>query len=141
MKSISLTCFLIISFFGFAQEEQKIKATLENYLNGTSYNVPDQISSAFYPEADLFLSKKGQDIFIMSVQEYSDLFKKREKGVFNGRTGRVLAIDISNTIAMAKAEIQIEKAKLRFIDIFLLKKIEKEWKIISKAATEIPWKD
>ena len=84
------------------------------------------------------MSKEGQEIWVLSPKEYAALFEHREKGVFNGREGKIIAIDIANDIATAKAEIQIPSRNLHIVDLFLLKKLEGEWKIISKAATQIP---
>ena len=61
---------------------------------------------------------------------------KTKQGKFNGRVGKILSVDQENDIAMAKAEILTKRGEIRYIDIFLLKKIEGEWKIISKAATK-----
>ncbi len=116
-------------------EETAIRETLQKYLDGSSHSNPEQITSAFYAEADLFLSKKDQELWILSPQEYADLFKNREKGKFNGRIGKILAIDQASDIASAKASIEIPSRNMTFIDIFLLKKLQGEWKIISKAAT------
>ncbi|MGX1928220.1 nuclear transport factor 2 family protein [Flagellimonas sp. 2504JD4-2] len=118
-------------------EEAAIKATLQKYLDGSSHSDPDLITSAFYEEADLFLSKKDQELWVLSPEEYANLFKNREKGKFNGRVGKILSVDYANNIASAKAEIAIPSRNMLFIDIFLLKKLEGEWKIISKAATSI----
>ena len=131
--------FLVATVSLFSQsEEESIRKTLRNYLDGSSYSNPEQIESAFYEDAPLFLSKEGQEIYLLSSKEYSDLFQKREKGKFNGREGKILTIDQSNDIAMAKAEIKIPARNMHFIDIFLLKKLEGQWKIISKAATLMP---
>ncbi len=141
MKSIILSFFfLAIStpIFGQSEEEAAIREALTNYIHGSSYNDPEQIVSAFYAEAPLFLSKEGQEIYRLSPSAYADLFKKREKGVFNGRVGNILSVDQEHNIATAKAEILIEAQDMRFIDLFLLKKLDGEWKIISKAATLIP---
>ncbi|MEM9362724.1 MAG: nuclear transport factor 2 family protein [Bacteroidota bacterium] len=139
MKKTLLTLiFFVISFSVSAQSEvESIRKTLQNYLEGSSYNNLEQIQSAFYENAPLFLSKEGQEIYRLSPKEYADLFKKREKGKFNGREGKILTIDLSHNIAMAKAEIKIPARNMTFVDIFLLKKLEGEWKIISKAATLI----
>ena len=40
-------------------------------------------------------------------------------------------------IAMAKVEIAIPKANMVYIDLFLLKKLDGTWKIISKTATRV----
>ncbi|MEM7483963.1 MAG: nuclear transport factor 2 family protein [Bacteroidota bacterium] len=137
-KVLFLISFVFLTTSLIAQaEEDSIKATLQKYLDGSSYNNQELIESAFYEEADLFLSKKDQELWVLSPKEYSALFKNREKGKFNGRVGKILMIDYANNIACAKAEISIPKGDLKFIDIFLLKKLEGEWKIISKAATQI----
>ncbi len=141
MKSVILAFFLAAisaPIFGQSKEDAAIRETLTNYIEGSSYNNPEQIVSAFYSEAPLFLSKAGQEIYRLSPSEYADLFKKREKGVFNGRVGNILIVDQEHNIATAKAEILIEAQDMRFIDMFLLKKLDGEWRIISKAATRIP---
>lgn len=135
------TTFLILTWLcltlvATAQSEEKaIRETLQQYIDGSSYNNIAMITSAFYEKADLFLSKKDQELWVLSPEEYGALFKDREKGKFNGRVGKIILIDRSNNIAMAKAEIAIPKRNMRFIDLFLLKKLNGKWKIISKAAT------
>lgn len=138
MKKTAFILSLLFSVASLAQTEvEQIQKTLLNYINGSSYNDPQLIQTAFYEEADLFLSKKDQEIWVLTPKEYAALFKKREKGKFNGREGKILSIDFANNIASAKAEIAIPSSDLLFIDIFLLKKLSGEWKIISKAATQI----
>ncbi|MEM8999068.1 MAG: nuclear transport factor 2 family protein [Bacteroidota bacterium] len=139
MKRISLISTLLFSILSMAQSEHNtIRETLQRYLDGSSHNDTALIESAFYDDADLYLSKEGQEIWILSPKAYADLFKNRTKGEFNGREGKILAIDQSHDIATAKAEIRIPSRSLHFIDIFLLKKLQGEWKIISKAATLLP---
>ncbi|UII81428.1 nuclear transport factor 2 family protein [Flagellimonas sp. CMM7] len=139
MKTQFLTfTLLFLSLFLSAQsEEEAIKQTLQNYIDGSSYNNQELIQSAFYEGAELFLSKKDQELWVLSPEEYANLFKNREQGKFNGRNGKILMVDYANNIASAKAEILIPKQNLKFIDIFLLKKLDDKWKIISKAATQI----
>lgn len=138
MKKAVTVVFVLFSILTSAQSELvEIQKTLMNYINGSSYNDPELIQSAFYEEADLYLSKKDQEIWVLNPKEYADLFQKRTKGEFNGREGKVLTIDFVGNIASAKAEIRIPSKDLLYVDIFLLKKIAGEWKIISKAATQI----
>ncbi|MEO9893678.1 nuclear transport factor 2 family protein [Aurantibacter sp.] len=119
-------------------EENEIRQALQLYIDGSSYNDPEKISEPFYEDVQMFLSKKDQPIYILSISEYASLFEKREKGKFNGRVGKILFVDQENDIALAKAEILITEENLRFIDMFILKKLEDGWKIISKAATLMP---
>lgn len=136
-KSFFTIClFSLILNVSAQSEEEAIRHTLQTYIDGSSYSDPEKIETAFYENADLFLSKKDQELWVLTPKEYGDLFKNRKKGKFNGRIGNILAIDVENVIASAKAEILIPEHKLRFIDIFLLKKLDGKWKIISKAATQ-----
>lgn len=137
-KTAALFLVLFTAIVSAQSEMEEIQKTLMNYINGSSYNDAKMIQSAFYEEADLFLSKKDQEIWLLSPKEYADLFQNRTKGEFNGREGKILTIDIANNIASAKAEIKIPSNNMVFIDIFLLKKLTEEWKIISKAATLMP---
>ena len=123
MKKLTLSVlFILQSLWSLAQtEEQLIQHCIQRYLVGTSYSMPDSISSAFYTEANLFLSSKDKPVWIMPAADYAKLFKKEDEGKFNGRIGRIVSIDIYNDIATAKAEILIPERKLEFMDIFLLK--------------------
>ncbi len=140
MRKPILTLLIIIASMQLTaqSEEDAVRHTLQLYLHGTSYNNPEEIRGAFYDNASLFLSKKDQEIFIMTPSEYADLFEKGEQPKFNGRKGKIIFVSTENDIAIAKAEILIPDGNLRFMDIFLLKKIGGIWKIISKAATLMP---
>ncbi|MBP2834169.1 nuclear transport factor 2 family protein [Aquimarina sp. U1-2] len=130
--------FLMISSIFMAQsEEERIKTTINIYIEGTSYNKPKTIKEAFYKEATLFLSHKEKEIWIAPIEEYASWFEKKERDKFNGRIGKIISVDQENDIAMAKAEILAQGKDTRYIDIFLLKKIKGKWKIISKAATKM----
>ena len=137
MKTYFLSIAVCIAFnVTFAQsEEDQIKSTLQTYIKGTSHNQPEVIKEAFYKEANLFLSHKEKELWIVPIAEYASWFEKKEKGKFNGRIGNVLSIDQENDIAIAKVEILSEGKETRYIDLFLLKRIKGKWQIISKAAT------
>ncbi|MEL6845762.1 MAG: nuclear transport factor 2 family protein, partial [Bacteroidota bacterium] len=138
-KHLCYVLFCCCSYFLHAQsDEALIRATLMDYLTGSSYSKLDQIQAAFYEEAQLYLSHRDHDVFIKSPKEYADLFAKRPADQFNGREGRILSVKIDNTIAMARLEVKIPAWESIFIDQCLLKKINGEWKIIAKSATELP---
>ncbi len=133
-----ITLFLVSCNITIAQsEDDQIRSSINKYLKGTSYNQPEMIKEAFYDEANLFLTHKEKKLWIVPIKEYASWFEKKERGKFNGRIGKILSIDKENDIAMAKAEISAKDKDMRYIDIFLLKKIDGKWKIISKAATTI----
>jgi len=134
----SISLFLISTTITAQTEKEAVNKALQLYIDGSSYNDPEKIVAPFYDDARMFLSKKDQPIYVLSATEYAALFEKREKGKFNGRVGTILSVDIANDIALAKVEILIAARNMRFIDMFILKKLEGDWKIISKAATLMP---
>ncbi len=115
-------------------ETKQIENTLMDYIEGTSYNHPDQIQEAFYTDANLYLDKKDQDIWVVPISQYVGWFKKGKQGQFNGRIGNILSVDYFGNVASAKAEILMPKNNVKYVDLFILKKINKQWKIISKTA-------
>ncbi len=133
--------FLFVAIFNlqisFSQSETSlIEKTLKNYTEGSSYNKPKMLESAFYSKATLYLTgKKGFNVY--SPKEYVVFFKNSEIGKFNGRNSKVLAIEVIKDIATAKVEISGPDRKWVYIDLFLLKKIDQNWVIISKTATKV----
>jgi len=118
-------------------EHALVEKTLQNYINGSSYNQLEMLASAFTDNATLYLTGRDGSFKRYTPQEYAGFFKNGEKGKFNGRDGKVLAIEIIKDIATAKVEIAGPDRSWVYIDLFLLKKIENEWKIISKTATRV----
>ena len=115
-------------------ERQAIETSLRNYIDGTSYNDGDKIRAAFYPSANLYLEKADTPLWTVKADEYIKWFKPEKEGQFSGRVGEILSIDIEGGIATAKAEILLPAKNTRFIDMFLLKKLDGQWQIISKSA-------
>ncbi len=150
MKKTILVIITLVSFvmlYGQATNEEQIRSTLNDYIEGSSYNKIDQMQKAFADNATLYLTNREGEFKIYTPQQYSDFFKNSEPGTFNGRVGKILEIKIESDIATARVEIVISERKSKYIDLFLLKNIAgKGWKIISKTATktEYPgqvWRD
>ena len=117
-------------------EHSLVEKTLQNYMEGSSYNKLDLLESAFTKNATLYLT--GKDGFkLYTPKEYAGFFKNKKYGEFNGRNGKVLSIEVVKDIATAKVEIAGLERKWVYIDLFLLKKTENGWKIISKTATRV----
>ena len=133
---------LLITIFSFqftnAQSEfANVEKALQKYMEGSSYNKPELLLSAFTGNATLYLTNRNGDFKTYTPKEYTAFFKGAEKGKFNGRDAKVLAIEVTKDIATAKVEIAGPERKWVYIDLFLLKKNEKGWKIISKTATRV----
>ncbi len=138
MKNLFYTiAFIALSGTTFAQSEEKLIAdALTNYIEGTSYRRPEQISKAFYKDAKLYLNNKNDELWVVPSSEYISWYEKGEQNKFSGRTGRILNIDRENDIAVAKVEILIPERELRLTDLFLMKKLEGSWVVMSKSASK-----
>lgn len=116
-------------------DRQQVEQTLHDYIQGTSFSNPTQIARAFDPQANLYLTKKDQPHWIVPSSTYIDWFKDRPVGTPVGRIGEIISIDIEGDVAAAKVEVIMPKRKARYADLMLLKKLEGQWKIISKTAS------
>lgn len=134
-RNLLLITLFILSISVYSQtEEDLINVTLLNYIEGTSYSQTERIEKAFYPEANLYLENKEKELWVVPIDQYTSWFDNGKQGQFNGRIGNVLSIDHRNNIAVAKVEILFPSNKSKYIDMFLLKKLQNGWKIMSKAA-------
>lgn len=124
-------------FVSVHPEYVSIEQTLHNYIEGSSYNKLDLLESAFANDATLYLTGRDGVFKVYTPKDYLGFFKNGETGKFNGRDGKILGIEVVKDIATAKVEIAGPERKWVYIDLFLLKKFENGWKIISKTATRV----
>ena len=142
LRTILACCLLSITAVASAasaeQDDNAIRETVRLYMHGTSYNVQSEINQAFHASSRLYLDGKNDAEWELSGPEYAKLFSQEKAGQFNGRHGRLIQVDVSGKVATAKAEIHIPQQGVRYVDVFLLKKIAGTWKIISKSADREP---
>lgn len=141
MKKIFFPSFLSILFSLSltAQDDQElINETLYNFIDGTTYNYPDTILSAFYPNAPMFLSNPADTVWQVAVEKYASWYSRKPPGTKNARDGRVISVDIVKDVAYAKLEFIIPSYGNRYFDLLLLKKIAGDWKIIAKCTSAEP---
>ena len=142
LRTVLACCLLSNTAVGTAatadQDEHAIRETIRLYLHGTSFNVEGDINQAFYANASLYLDGKGDSEWELSGPEYAQLFSQAKLAQVKGRHGRLIKVDVSGKVATATAEIHIPKQGVRYVDIFLLKKIAGHWKIVSKSAHREP---
>lgn len=112
-----------------------VEETLQKYMEGSSYAKLDLLESAFSENATLYLTNRDGIFKRYTPKEYVGFFKNAQYGTFNGRHAKILDIEVVKDIATAKVEIAGPERKWVYIDLFLLKKIEDGWEIISKTAT------
>ena len=142
LRTILACCLLSITAVASAasaeQDGNAIRETVRLYMHGTSYNVQSEIKQAFHASSRLYLDGKNDAEWELSGPEYAKLFSQEKAGQFNGRHGRLIQVDVSGKVATAKAEIHIPQQGVRYVDVFLLKKIAGTWKIVSKSADREP---
>ncbi|WP_051275594.1 nuclear transport factor 2 family protein [Aestuariibacter salexigens] len=138
MKNLVINLIIMmlfpVSHIATAGGQEDIRMVLEDYFYGSSHSDQARLTNAFHADAPLFLDHPDKPYWKVSASDYISWHKQENRGSFNGRESRVLAIDIAGDIATAKAEITVPSKGQRYIDMFLLKKLDAGWKIISKSA-------
>lgn len=129
--------FFFLSVYG-QTDQDLIKETLYNFIDGTTYNYPDTISSAFYPDTRMFLYNGSDTVWMVTSDEYASWYQRGEAGVSNGRVGSICSIDVERDVAFAKVQFVIPAFGNRYNDLLLLKKIRGEWKIVAKCTSAEP---
>lgn len=120
------------------RDEQAVRETVGLYMHGTSYNLQSEIDQSFHTSARLYLDARDGSEWELSGPDYARLFSPEKKEQFNGRHARLTKVDVTGKVATAKAEIHIPAQGVRYVDVFLLKKIGGAWKIVSKSAHREP---
>ncbi len=141
IRSIILSFLFLFSANCISAQSDKdfIRHTIHNYFNGTAFNHIEQIEAAFYSEAVLYLENREGQLVQFSASQYIDLFRKNKAGQFIGRYNKILSIDQEGNLAQVKAEILMPGRNRRYIDVFILRRMEPQlWQIVSKAANSKP---
>ncbi len=128
----------VITVFAQEADRAQIEQVLNDFIEGTTYNYPEKILSGFLPGAPMYLHNRADTLLIYTVEEYAALYERRQRGSRNKRYSKILALDIVLNVAYAKLEVLVPSFDMRFYDLLLLKKIDDEWKIISKCTSAEP---
>lgn len=134
----TIVVFLFSTSLKAQDDQDLIRSVLNEFIEGTSFNYPDKILSAFHPGTPMFLHNDADTLMVFSSDQYASFYSRKAPGTRNQRFAEIIAIDIEKDIASAKIETMMPLNGKRYIDLILLKKIDGYWKIISKAATAEP---
>src|SRR5215510_4572947 len=123
------------------QKEQKLRSnaidlaeydaiinTIQLYIDGGKTGDTTKMKEAFLPEATIF-GYVGGDLFAGPIQQLFDW--NDQNGAANELKGRIASIDIIETIATVRLELDNWTGH-RFTDLFTMLKVEGEWKIMNK---------
>lgn len=149
MRTIIFCLFTLFCTCGHAQDtaqpapetptddHAQVRAVVQDYIDGTSFNRPELLESSFDPEISMYFTRNDAN-WMPAREEYIGFFRGKEVGSPTGRQGSIRLIEVAGDVATAKAEILIPAKKWLFIDYFLLKKIDNRWRIVSKTASSGP---
>ena len=111
-----------------ASEHDAIAKTIQHYIDGAKSGKGDDMKPAFHEDATIF-GYVGTDLFAGPIQK---LFAwNDENGPATGLRSRIAGIDVADTVATVRLELD-DWTGNRFTDLFTLLKLDGEWKIMNK---------
>ena len=109
-------------------DRQAIERVIQQYISGGISGRGDDMKSAFHKDATIF-GYLGPEFIGGPIQGLFDWVDQNPPAA--GLQGAIAAIDIGETVALARLELD-NWGGHRFTDMFTLLKVDGEWKIISK---------
>lgn len=139
-KNVCYLCFLICLFFtctttqkatsAIQAEKSLITHTINNYFEGWMTGDTTLLGSAMHTTCKL-KNVKDDQVLVYDRAKYLSFFKPRPRRENAG--GRIISINVTDNIAAAKCEIYTEKRL--FTDYFNMMKLNGQWYIVDKIAT------
>lgn len=112
-----------------------VQKTLNLYIDGIGTSDSIKVSQSFHDSWQLKYFE-GDKINIIKKPKYMERFDIAPHAKSAKWSGRIVFIDITNTVAVAKVEIST--TKLLFTDYFNLMKTSDGWFIVDKISTRSP---
>jgi hypothetical protein len=109
-------------------EYDAIANTIQHYINGGKTGRTDEMKLAFHDGATIF-GYIGPDLIAGPIQVLYDW--NDQNGAATELQGRIASIDITETVATVRLELENWSGH-RFTDLFTLLKVDGEWKIMNK---------
>ena len=109
-------------------EYDVIADVVQHYIDGGRSGKGDDMKPAFHEDATIF-GYAGADLFAGPIQR---LFAwVDENGPATGLKGRIASVDVVDTVATVRLELDNWNGS-RYTDMFTLLKVDGEWKIMNK---------
>lgn len=131
-------CTLLVGFAlanPSSSDLDDVMVPLDLYLQGQATGNGDFMRQAFHPDAKLFWMEDGE-LAQRPSPEFADLFTGRVAQDEADRKRRVVSVDISGDVAIAK--IELDYPRVFITDYMTLIRVGDEWKIINKSFTRSP---
>ena len=111
-----------------AGDRDAIISVIQRYIDGAKSGKSDAMKPAFHSDATVF-GYFGEDLLAGNIDllfAWND-----ENGPATGLEARIASVDIVDTVATARLELD-DWTGYRFTDLFTLLKIDGQWKIMNK---------
>ena len=144
MRSKLWTCALLLTLPGAAAaqavipgaDEAAIRKTIEDhYFKAHATGSGESLRGVFVEEGRMFWSADDQ-LRSRTSSDYINGFSGQPAANEAQRRRRVLMVDVTGDVAVAKAEL--DYPDVRLIDYFALVRAGGEWKIVSKIFQRFP---
>ncbi|MEM1115731.1 MAG: nuclear transport factor 2 family protein [Bacteroidota bacterium] len=129
---------LVLAGFSYASRTSDLDAVmapLNLYLEGHATGNGDLMRQAFHPDARLFWIDDGE-LAQRPSPEFAGLFRGTPASDEADRRRRVVSVDITGDVAVAK--IELDYPRVFITDYMTLIRLGDEWKITHKAFTREP---
>ncbi|HJS43039.1 MAG TPA: nuclear transport factor 2 family protein [Gemmatimonadales bacterium] len=113
-----------------------VRRTIErHYFAAHASGSGDSLRGVFVDEGRMFWAADGQ-LRSRASTEYINGFSGKPAADEAQRRRRILAVDVTGDVAIAKAEL--DYPEVRLVDYFILVRAGGNWKIVSKAFHRFP---
>jgi len=113
-----------------------VRRTIEqHYFAAHATGSGESLRGVFVEEGRMFWSADGQ-LRSRASTDYINGFPGKPAADESLRRRRILAVDVTGDVAVAKAEL--DYPDVRLVDYFILVRSSGEWKIVSKAFQRFP---
>lgn len=131
---------LLLSLTVFAQSDSAsdalVRRTIEqHYFQAHATGSGESLRGVFVEDGRMFWSADGQ-LRSRTSTDYINGFSGRPAADESQRRRRILLVDVSGDVAVAKAEL--DYPDVRLVDYFILVRAGGDWKIVSKAFQRFP---
>ena len=110
------------------KEYDAITKAVQHYIDGAKSGKGNDMKPGFHEDATIF-GYADADLFAGPIQRLFDWVD--ENGPATGLQARIAGIDLINTVATMRLELD-NWAGSRYTDLFTLLKVDGEWKIMNK---------
>lgn len=121
---------------GDSASDAGVRRTIEeHYFKAHATGSGESLRGVFVEDGRMFWASDGQ-LRSRTSTDYISGFSGKPAADESQRRRRILAVDVSGDVAVAKAEL--DYPEVRLVDYFILVRAGGDWKIVSKAFQRFP---